>query len=207
MARRSNSDDISNFHDYGIHIPTRTIRFPYVESDCDVNQDSIGRVITNFHILESMDKLRPITLILNSYGGDVYQALGLYDYIRSLESEVHIHAYGACMSAATLILQAGDKRLISENCTFMMHIGSEDLGDHSLNVRRWVKHSEKVTEPRMKEIYSYRMKRKPKESDTQLGKRIDQLLMLDTILTAEQVVELGLADELIPSRDYLTVQK
>lgn len=203
MARRSNSDDISNFHDYGLHVPTRTVIFP----DSEIDHASVKQVMSNLHILESMDKSKPIILEIDCYGGDVYHALGLYDFIRSLESEIHIHALGACMSAATLVLQAGDKRLISENCTFMMHVGSEDQSDHALNVRRWVKHSEKVTEPRMREIYSYRMKRKARESQGQLYKRIESMMTLDTILTAEQVVELGLADELIPSRDYLTAQK
>jgi len=202
MARKNNSDDISNFHEYGLYIPTRTVQFPYIEGDCDVSQASVNKVIANLHILETLDNTKPITLLLDSYGGDTFQALALYDYIRSLESVVHIKTIGACMSAATIILQAGDRRIISDNCTFMMHIGSESYDDHSLNVRRWVKHSEKVLEPKVTEIYSYRMKRKPRESEAQLLKRIDSLQMLDTILTAEQAVELGLADEIMPVKGY-----
>lgn len=199
MARKNSTDDIQNLHDYGIYVPTRTIQFPLMEGDCDISQASVNQVIANLHILETLDSLKPITFILNSYGGDVYQALGLYDYIRSMTCEVHIQAIGACMSGATLILQAGDKRIISENCTFMMHVGSEGYAeDHAYTVRRWVKHSEQIIEPKMKSIYASKLKRKPNESDVQLGKRVDKLLALDTILTSEQVIELGLADELLP---------
>ena len=200
---RSSKDSISDFHDYGIHVPSRTIQFPYIEGDCDISQASVNRTIANFHLLETMSTSSPITLLLNSYGGDVYQALGLYDFIRSMNSEVHIKALGACMSGATLILQAGDKRFISANTTFMMHVGSSTYDDHSNNVRNWVKHEDKVIVPKMKEIYASRMVRKGKESANQLSKRIDSLLDFDTIMTAEQVIELGLADELVPV-NYLT---
>lgn len=107
------------------------------------------------------------------------------------------------MSGATLILQAGDKRLISANTTFMMHVGTEDLGDHQKNVYRWAVHGEKIIKPKMKEIYASKMIRKANESDNQLSKRIDSLLDFDTILTADQVIALGLADELVPV-NYLT---
>jgi ATP-dependent Clp protease protease subunit len=144
-----------------------------------------------------MSVATPITFILNSYGGDVYQALGLYDFIKGLQSEVHIKAYGACMSGATLILQSGDKRSISVNTTFMMHAGTESFDDHQSNVYRWSVHGEKVIKPRMKDIYAGRMLKMPKESTAHFSKRISALLDFDTILTAEKVVKLGLADEII----------
>lgn len=203
MARKNNSDDVFNFHEYGLYIPTRTVQFPYMEADCDVNQASVNRVMANLHILESMDKTKPINLILNSYGGDMFQALGLYDYIRSLESEVIIHAIGACMSAATIILQAGDRRIISDNCTFMMHIGTSSYDDHSQNVRNWVKYEDKVLTPKMKEIYSGRIHRKDKESDAQLDRRLTKMLSHDHIFTSSQVLELGLADEIVAVKTYL----
>jgi ATP-dependent Clp protease protease subunit len=171
--------------------------FPIIEGDCDVTQASVNKTISNFHILESISTAAPITFILNSYGGDIYQALGLYDFIKGLQSEVHIKAVGACMSAATLILQAGDRRLITANTTFMMHIGSAEQSDHANNVYRWAIHGEKVIKPKMKDIYVSRMIKMPKENDSHLSKRINALLDFDTILTAEQVVKLGLADEII----------
>ena len=197
MARKTSQFDIDDFHNHGIHIPTRTIQFSFKEGSDDVCQASVNAAIANFHLLESMSIATPITFILNSYGGDVYQALGLYDFIKGLQSEVHIKAIGACMSAATLILQAGDKRLITANTTFMMHIGSDSRDDHANNVYRWAIHGEKVIKPKMKEIYAGRMIKMPKESAAHFGRRISALLDFDTILTAEQVVQLGLADEII----------
>lgn len=194
MARRNN-DDIENFHLYGLYIPTRTIQYPSPTGDCDIDQAGVNKTIANFHILESLS-IAPITLLLNSYGGDVFQALGLYDYIKTLQSEVTIKAVGACMSGATIILQAGDKRLISANTTFMMHVGSSALDDHSNNVRNWVKYENDTIVPKMKEVYAEKMIKLPKESPSSLNKRLDKLLDFDTILTASEVIKLGLADDL-----------
>ena len=202
MSRKNSSDDIYNMHEYGLYVPTRTIQFPFIDSDCDVNQASVNRVMANMHILENLDKHKPITLILNSYGGDLFQALALYDYIRGMTCEVNIQAIGACMSAATIILQAADRRLISDNCTFMMHIGTSSYDDHSSNVRNWVKYEDKTPTPKMKEIYAYRIKRKHNESDKKLDERIDNMLTHDHIFTADQVVELGLADEVMTVKTY-----
>lgn len=203
--KKHTSDTIDNFHEWGLYPPTRTVQFPYLgDEDCDINQSSVNMVMANLHILESMDNTQPITLLLNSYGGDVFQSLGLYDFIRSLQSEVYIQTIGACMSGATLILQAGDKRIISENCTFMMHIGESSYSDHSHNVRNWVDYEKSVVEPKMREIYASRLKRKARESDRQLNKRIDKLLERDTILNADKVIELGLADEVLSVKEYIS---
>lgn len=194
MARRNN-DDIENFHLYGYYLPTRTIQFRNKGEGSEINKDSVDEAIANFHILESINQ-QPITFFLNSYGGDVFQALGLYDFIKTLQSEVTIKAVGACMSGATIILQAGDKRLISTNTTFMMHVGSSGYDDHSNNVRNWVKYENDVIVPKMKEIYAEKMIKLPKESPSSLNKRLDKLLDFDTILTASEVIKLGLADDL-----------
>lgn len=65
---------------------------------------------------------KPIHLHINTYGGDVYAALGLYDYIKSLEKvEVRTYNKGACMSAGTLIYLAGDQRYTTDRARFMFH--------------------------------------------------------------------------------------
>lgn len=79
----------------------------------------------------------------------------------------------------------------------MMHVGESTYGDHSNNVRNWVDYENKVIVPKMKEIYASRLVRLPKESAKQLDNRLDKLLDFDTILTADRVVELGLADEIV----------
>lgn len=65
----------------------------------------------------------PIELLLVSEGGDVEEAFGLSDLLRSLPVQVHTTTYGKCMSAAPMLLVSGDAgcRVAGENTQFMIH--------------------------------------------------------------------------------------
>lgn len=65
---------------------------------------------------------QPTTVILNSTGGYVYDALSIFDKIDGREDLVCI-ATGKCFSAATIILLAfkPELRFATKNATFMLH--------------------------------------------------------------------------------------
>lgn len=86
--------------------------------------DNVLSSLTNFrlqYLLSRSDD--PITIQLNSLGGDVYQGLALYDSIRaaSEKTEINVVALGTCMSMAVVVLQAGTKRYSLPNTSFLMH--------------------------------------------------------------------------------------
>jgi ATP-dependent Clp protease, protease subunit len=62
-----------------------------------------------------------ITINIKSYGGDLFSALSIYDYIRSLPNKVITKITGATASAATIIALAGDHRMISANARYLIH--------------------------------------------------------------------------------------
>lgn len=66
-------------------------------------------------------KVEPIRLIVNSFGGEVYDAFGIIAAIDASETPVHTYAYGSVMSAALPVFLAGKKRFIHPLCTFMYH--------------------------------------------------------------------------------------
>lgn len=84
---------------------------------------------------------------INTEGGDVYQALAIYDTINLISNagiKVDIHATGAVMSAGMIILQAGTKRLATKNATFMIHYGEEmnntsESAKHNRNIFKLLK--------------------------------------------------------------------
>jgi ATP-dependent Clp protease protease subunit len=63
----------------------------------------------------------PIQLYLSSPGGDAYEGLAIYDSIRACPCDVNIIVSGKIMSAAFVILLAGDQRVAAKHTTFMMH--------------------------------------------------------------------------------------
>lgn len=74
-------------------------------------------------LLEADNSKKPITLLLNSPGGEVTAGFAIYDAIRFIESEVKIVCTGLCASIATIILTAVPKanRLSLPHCEFLIH--------------------------------------------------------------------------------------
>jgi len=62
-----------------------------------------------------------IKINIKSYGGNLFEALAIYDFIRSLKNNVTTRIVGTSASAATIISLAGDQRLISKNSRYLIH--------------------------------------------------------------------------------------
>lgn len=74
--------------------------------------------------------IKKVNIILNSAGGSVTDALAIVSTMRTHRMfgfKFTIIAQGAIMSAATLILAAGDKRIITEESWVMVHESSVKL--------------------------------------------------------------------------------
>jgi ATP-dependent Clp protease protease subunit len=68
------------------------------------------------------DRKDPINLIINSNGGDVYEMLGIIDYIESLSVPVNTICRGRAFSAAAVILACGTGiRMVSKRSCVMFH--------------------------------------------------------------------------------------
>lgn len=118
--------------DYGFNVNESII---YIHGDIILGLlfDFVAKVRT---ILENRPEERkndPITVLLNSDGGDVYEALGIIDYIKGLPVKVNIVARGRAMSAAALMLACTTgTRAASKMTSIMVHeISSANQGKAS----------------------------------------------------------------------------
>jgi len=66
----------------------------------------------------------PILVHMNTFGGDVYQGMALYDAIRSCPAPVTILNYAGARSMSAVILQAADWRAMMPDSYFMFHMGT-----------------------------------------------------------------------------------
>ena len=66
-------------------------------------------------------KREQITLFINSRGGDIETALGVYDLLRCCGRRVVGIVAGTAQSGASLILQAAQERVMTLNSTLMLH--------------------------------------------------------------------------------------
>lgn len=189
-------DDTEIFHDYDLHIPSRTI-FLGSTGVTDGEEDGVNylmaeRAIKNLHLLDNSSE-NPINIIINSLGGDFIHGQAIYDAVRSCKNRVVIRASGYCMSAASFIMQAGDERLMHENSTMMIHYGSTAFGGDAKNVHKWVDWSRKGAEW-MEKIYLEKIRSAQPEFTKD---KLKKMLSHDCILGAEEALNLGLVDGII----------
>lgn len=198
MARQTR-DDIDRFHEYGIHVPTRTIYMgsELIDETGESGVDALmaERVVKNLHMLDSQNQ-EPITIIMNNPGGYVFHGMAIFGAIRSCKSHVRVVVRGQASSMGSLILQAADERLLDPYAIIMIHHGSDGYeSNHTKNVRKWVEFGKKFDKT-LNQIYLERIREKQK--DFTMAK-LDKLLDFDTILTAQEAVDLGLADGILGS--------
>lgn len=119
---------------------------------------------------------------LMTHGGEVYAALAIYDYLKSTNAEIIMFCHGAVMSAGTVILMAGHKRVAMPNTHLLVHYGSEFV-DSELTA----KHNQHLTKV-LKGII--------KEGCGISSRKVNQWFKGETYFTAIESVREGLIHEI-----------
>ena len=146
------------------------------------------------HILGHQNK-KPIRAILHTTGGVEWDGMAIYNAIRNCEAPVDIEVPGAAMSMGAVILQAGRNRYVHPDSIIMVHDGyaNEAEGQTFRTQENWTRFMKDHGRFRMYEIFA---KRSGHTKDFW-----EALCAEDTILTAKQAVDIGLADKIIyPTR-------
>ncbi|OOY16726.1 head maturation protease, ClpP-related [Thioclava sp. DLFJ4-1] len=63
----------------------------------------------------------PVTVNINSPGGDFFEGLAIYNLLREHNGEVTVHVLGMAASAASVIAMAGDQILMARASFLMIH--------------------------------------------------------------------------------------
>lgn len=77
---------------------------------------------------------KPLKLIVNSFGGSVYDGFALIGVIENSRTPIHTYCYGSAMSMALLILVSGHKRFGHRLSTFMYHECLDELAYDKLSI-------------------------------------------------------------------------
>ncbi len=88
----------------------------------EVNKDLAEQTVRQLLILEA-DSKKPITIFIDSPGGDVDAGFAIFDMIRFIEVPVYMVGMGLVASAAALILLAAPKeyRIALPNSHYLIH--------------------------------------------------------------------------------------
>lgn len=86
-----------------------------------VTPESSANLFKQLRFLEEQDNTLPITLYINSPGGDVNSGLAVYDYIKSMKSPVNTVCMGLAASMGAILFLAGNERSMFEHTKIMIH--------------------------------------------------------------------------------------
>lgn len=197
MSKKIVKEEIDRFHDYSLYIPHRTLYLGSEEYNIEHGEAGVDggiaeRVIKNIYILDSMNQ-DPITVLLNNIGGDEYHCAAIMDAISGSKSHVTIKVFGHAMSAGSMILQVADERIMAPNATQMIHYGTWSFDGHAKTTQKWAEEGKRL-DTWMENLYLKRIREKhPNFSLNKLRDMLDH----DTFLTAQESVDLGLADKVL----------
>lgn len=176
---------IETYFDKGIDIGNRRI---FLIGEID--DHSVGNVIKALYLIEADSAEKPCELFINSPGGSITAALGLYDTINTIKCPVHTFAVGQCCSAAPLLLACGEPghRWVGEHCIFMNHEGSEEVSGKFSDLKATVQASFRLDHAWMKLMAKHTKKPLLFWKRKSTGP--------DFYFNADQAIEWGLADNI-----------
>ena len=159
-----------------------------------VDDASANDVMAQLLFLESDDPDREIQMYINSPGGSFTAMMAIYDTMQYVRPDVRTICLGQAASAAAVLLAGGTKgkRQALPNSRVLIHQPSvegiygqvSDLEIQAAEVQR------------MRDLMESTLGKHTNRSAEQVREDVDR----DKILTAEQAVEYGILDEVVPYR-------
>lgn len=184
MARSKDEVSIDTMLEYNIQLKHRVITLVGA-----IDEEAVKTLDYALCEFSNKDADKPVHLHICSHGGDVYCALAMLGLMKAAGCDIHTYGFGEIASAATIILAAGDRRFVSNYAHFMHHEGSYDIDGRHSQIKAAVKQHER--EEQQWATLMEKFTKKPKQFWLKEG------MGVDVYFTPHQLVELGVADEVI----------
>jgi ATP-dependent Clp protease protease subunit len=136
---------------------------------------------------------RPVTVNVNSPGGDMFEGLAIYNILREHPAEVTVRVMGLAASAASIIAMAGDRVEMGLGSMLMIH-NSWGMVVGNQNDMRDAAETFAEFDAAMADIYSARTGLDAAEVSAMMG--------AETWLRAERAIDLGFAEATFAAPDY-----
>lgn len=133
----------------------------------------------------------PITIRINSYGGDVVAASLIYAMIRDYPGKVTTQIDGIAASAATVVALAGDRVKMRSTGYFMIHDPSVVFFLAQMNIEDLTRLANSLQAVKEGIVNAY-------QDRTDLSReRISKLMTEETWMDAQRAFDLGFIDEIL----------
>lgn len=135
---------------------------------------------------------KAITVWIDSYGGDVFAAAGIYNSLKEHKGKVTVKIDGKAMSAASVIAMAGDEILMSPVAIMMIHNPLSAVQGYASDMR---KQADVLDEVKQSIMNAYQAKTKKSKN------KISALMDDETYMSATTAVKQGFADGILYQDD------
>lgn len=158
-----------------------------------VSSEMVEKSVQLLTLMEADDASKPVTVLINSPGGEAYSGLGLYDTLRYIRPTIRVVVNGLCASAGILLLLAGDKgqRFSLPHSRFMIHQPRGGARGTSSDIQIEANEIKKL-----REIYFKIIARECGKPAETIQKDADR----DLWMSAEEALEYGIIDKIITNR-------
>ncbi|HOX49725.1 MAG TPA: ATP-dependent Clp protease proteolytic subunit [Spirochaetales bacterium] len=163
----------------------------------EIDKDQGERVIRQLLLLESLSD-EPITLFIDSPGGDVDAGYAIFDMIRFVKAPVRIVGMGLVASAAALVLLAvpKERRLALPNSHYLIHQPLSGIRGVATEIEIHARELEKTRE-RINKVIA--------EETGQPLERVEKDTDRDYWMSAEEALAYGLVSKIGARREELGV--
>lgn len=164
----------------------------------DVNEEKIAEILHNMLYFNALnmqsEEKKPIIFYISTYGGNADDMFAMYDMMRGMRetTEIHTVGLGKVMSAGVLMLAAGTKghRYIGKNCRVMIH---SVMGGNHGSLHNMINEMEAIEQ--LQDMYCDALISETRLTRVKLKNMLER--KVNVYLSAEEAVELGIADEII----------
>ncbi len=165
-----------------------------------VDQKLAERVIKSLFLMDGIDNTKPITVIINSPGGEVFSGFAIFDIMRAIKSPIITLVAGFAASMGSIIMLGSKKgnRYATKNSKILIHqplIGGFFEG-RATEIEIQAKEIQE-TKDRIINLYV--------EETGQSREKIAKDIELDYWMTAEEAKEYGLIDKIISSMEEVLI--
>jgi ATP-dependent Clp protease, protease subunit len=185
-----------------MEFPLPKYRNLYISKQID--QDSVNAITRDIIAIEEDDRLlkdiypsygisyqpKPIKMFIDSFGGSVYQYLGLINIMMNCKTHIHTITTGCAMSAAFSIAICGHRRFSYKDSTFLYHQLSCSV-DGTLKEMADKVYQYSILQKRLQDIVL---------SKTKItSKKLDEVyhVKTDWYMNANEALKLGVIDEIL----------
>ena len=186
-------------------IYSRLLKDRIVMLDTEVSEHSASLIVAQLLFLEAENPDKDISLYINSPGGLVTAGLAIYDTMQFIKPDVQTIVIGQAASMGSFLASAGaaGKRMVLPESRTMIHRVSSGTPGTRGSV-----HVQELQFEDAKRTYdeSQRINRRLTElyvKHNTAGKTYEEMtevMKFDTFLSAQQAVDMGLADRIVEKR-------